>query len=181
MRDKWPLSSTSGVHAHPRRPAGLQKRPLHRLVHSVAPCRRRGSPEAKEEPRAPICQGGALSPNLQPTSENSRQEKTPNSRGSWQPLSPAERFLQITPYSRDRGRTPHVPASTVCGFSAAWAHLGQAARPWVGDALEDVAALIGRGLPFCGRTWRPVPSRASPGAPGVGVTGVTEALLPSPS
>lgn len=79
--------------------------------------------------RVPRGQGGAPSPNLQPTSENSRQEKTPNSRGSWQPLSPAERFLQITPYSRDRGRTPHVPASTVCGFSAAWAHLGAGCSP----------------------------------------------------
>lgn len=79
--------------------------------------------------RVPRGQGGAPSPNLLPTSENSRQEKTPNSRGSWQPLNPAERFLQITPYSRDRGRTPHVPASTVCGFSAAWAHLGAGCSP----------------------------------------------------
>lgn len=126
----------------------------------------------RRSPRAPIC-----SPRLRTAAKRRRQ--TAGAPGSRSVLQSVSCKSLLTAEIGAGLRTSRRLRSA--GFQPPGRIWGQAAHPWVGDALEDVAALIGRGLPFCGRTWRPVPSRASPGAPGVGVTGVTEAPFPSPS
>ena len=135
---------------------------------TLAPCRPRGSPEAKAQPPAPI-----WLPSLRTVAKKKcHLAGTPGSHSIQQIIS-----CKLLLKTEIRAGLCKFTASIICWFSAAWAHLRAGCSPACGR-FGDRGALIGWRLSLCfsalvksacGQEERHrVPCPASPEAPGVG-------------